>query len=243
MILARSGQARSPFAAWATSRLADSTSCEYNAPYTKQAVQEEEMQTILDVPTNSRATVSQADAQRAAGEYVTRHIDPSFTVVSGFLLMRDRPQWRFILRSPYGPLGYLRVDAETGAVMALTADELRIVQERALIAEAESRDELPLADQGYVPAEYARRRANGYLTDQLSLHYSASEGAFVPLDRPVWRFAIRFRLPRLSSPSSMGTLDVDAQTGEPITLTPDQLQPIRDRTHALIRGQPLAPTN
>jgi hypothetical protein len=128
------------------------------------------------------------------------------------------------------------VDAETGAVVALTEDELRIVQERALIAEAESRGELPVAAQGYVPAEYARRRANGYLTDHLSLHYSATEGAFVPLGRPVWQFAIRFRLPRLNV-GVMGTVDVDAQTGKPIPLTTEQLEHIRDRTHAVIRHQ------
>jgi hypothetical protein len=50
-----------------------------------------------------------------------------------------------------------------------------------LIAEAERQGELPVAVQGYVPAEYARRRANGYLTDHLSLHYSATNGAFVGL--------------------------------------------------------------
>jgi len=184
--------------------------------------------------------MSQADAQQVATEYVVSHIDPTFAVVSGFLAARERSQWRFIICSPHGPLGYLRVDAETGTVKALTADELRIVQERALIAEAESRGELPVAGQGYVPAEYARRRANGYLTDQLSLHYSATEGALVPLNRPVWRFAIRFRLPRLSSPEILGALDVDAQTGEPIPLTTHQLHHIQYRTHALIRSQPLA---
>jgi hypothetical protein len=198
------------------------------------------MQAILDLPTTSTPTVSQEDARRAANAYVTSHIDPSFAVVSGFLLAREHPQWRFIVRSPHGPLGYIRVDAETGAVVTLTTGELRIVQERALIAEAESQGKLPVAAQGYVPAEYARRRANGYLTDHLSLHYSATGGAFVRLSRPVWQFAIRFRLPRLSSAGMMGTLDVDAQTGEPIPLAPEQLEQIRDCTHAFIRAQPLA---
>lgn len=198
------------------------------------------MQTVLDMPTNSTPNVSQADAQRVASEFVISHIDPAFAVVGGFLLVRDRPQWRFILRSTHGPLGYLRVDAETGVVQALTPDELRIIRERALIAEAESLGELPVETHGYVPAEYARRRANGYLIDQLSLHYSATNGVFVSLSPPVWRFAVRFRLPRLRSPESMGTLDVDARTGEPLPLAPEQLQHIRDRTHALIRGQQLA---
>jgi hypothetical protein len=201
---------------------------------------EEEMQTVLDRPTISTPTVSQADAQCAASVYVRSHIDPSFTVVSGFLLAGERPQWRFILRSPHGPLGYLRVDAETGAVVALTAEELRIVQERAWIAEAESRGELPVTARGYVPAEYARRRANGYLTDQLSLQYSATQGTFVPGARPLWQFVIRFRLPRLNRAESLGTLDVDAQTGEPIPLTAAQRQHLQDRTHALIRSQAVA---
>jgi hypothetical protein len=194
------------------------------------------MQTTLDRPI-SPSTVSAADAQRVASDYIISRLNSSWEVVSGFLVAREQPKWRFILRSPYGPLGYLWVDAATGVVVPLTDDEIRIVQERALIAEAESQERLPVNEQGYVPSEYARRRANGYLNEHLSLHYSAINGLFVPLCPPVWQFTIQFRLPRLGS-FILGTLDVNAQTGEPIALPTDQLERIVERTNALSRHQP-----
>jgi len=43
------------------------------------------MQTLLDAPTTSKPTVSQADAHRAAGAYATEHIDPAFGIVDGAL--------------------------------------------------------------------------------------------------------------------------------------------------------------
>lgn len=195
------------------------------------------MQTTLERLTTSPATVSEADAQRAASAYITNRLNASWEVVSGFLVAREHPKWRFILRSSHGPLGYLWVDAATGGVVPLTDDEIRIVQERALIAEAESHDQLPVNEQGYIPSEYARRRANGYLNEQLSLHYSAINGLFVPLCPAVWQFTIQFRRPRLGG-FILGTLDVNAQTGEPIALPIQQLEHIVERTNAISRHQP-----
>lgn len=181
-------------------------------------------------------TISEADARHAASKYVTDDLDPSFEAVKGLLLGRQPPRWRFVIRSPHGPLGYLFVEAETGAVIPLTEDEKRIVRERYLIAAAESRNERPVVAQGHVPVEYARRRANGYLTEQLSLHYSAIDGRFVTQGRPLWQFTIRLRLPRRGVAGVVGTLSVDARTGDPVPLTSEQLNQSRDRAHALIRG-------
>jgi hypothetical protein len=191
---------------------------------------------MIDVPTIITPLTSQAEAQRSADEYVASYLDPSLRTGSGFLARHERPLWRFIIRSPHGPLGYILVDAATGAVVPLMDNEIRIIQEHALIAEAESRAELPVDAQGCVPSEYARRRANGYLNNYLSLYYSAADGIFIPLHPPIWQFTIRFRRPRCGA-FILGTLDVDAQTGEPIPLTIDQIEHIMDRTNALIRHQ------
>lgn len=186
--------------------------------------------------TTTSLVISEAEAQDAARKYVADELDPAFEVVKGFLFVREQPRWRFVIRSPHGPLGYLFVAAETGAVIALSEDEKRVVRERALIAAAESRHERPVVAQGHVPAEYARRRANGYLTEQLGLHYSAIDGQLVAQDQPVWQFAIRFRLPRRGAVGTVGTLSVDARTGDPLPLTPRQLKQMQGRAHALIGG-------
>jgi hypothetical protein len=93
---------------------------------------------------------------------------------------------------------------------------------------------LPLNTQGYVVAEYARRQADRYLGMQVSLFYSATEGVFIPLARPLWQFLLQVRLPHRGVLGILGTLDVDAQTGEVLPLTHKQIKRIRERADALV---------
>jgi hypothetical protein len=195
------------------------------------------MQTTLDRPTTSHPTVSEADAQRAASAYVAAHIDPTFAVVDGtYFYSKPLGQaiWQFIIRCAYAPLDTIEVDAQAGAVIALPDDKIRAIQQKAAIAEARTRGLLPVDADGYVLAEYARRQADSYLGTDVSLFYSASAGVFVPLARPLWQFAIQVRLPRLGILGIMGTLDVDAQTGEVTPLTNKQIKRIRERADALV---------
>jgi hypothetical protein len=101
---------------------------------------------------------------------------------------------------------------------------------------------LPLNEQGYVLAEYARRQADRYLGMQVSLFYSATDEVFIPLARPLWQFSVQVRLPGLGVIGSMGAIDVDAQTGEVIPLTQPQIKRIRERADA-IRHCAAAPTS
>jgi hypothetical protein len=192
------------------------------------------MSILLASATTTSLVISEAEAQDAARKYVADEFDPAFEVVKGFLLAREQPRWRFVVRSPHGPLGYLFVAAGTGAVVPLNEDEKRVVRERALIAAAESRHERPMVAQGHVPAEYARRRANGYLTEQLGLYYSAMDGHLTAQGQPLWQFTIRFRLPRRGAAGVVGELSVDARTGDPLPLTSGQLKKMQGRAHALI---------
>jgi hypothetical protein len=195
------------------------------------------MQTTLDRPTISTATVSEADAQCAASAYVVANIDPAFAVVHDAHYHRqfsDQACWRFFVCCTYGPLTTLYVEAQTGAVVSLTAEEIRVMHEQAAILAARKQGSLPVDAQGYVLGEYARRRANGYLSREVSLFYSATAGLFVPVARPLWQFSIEVRLPRLGVLGSMGTIDVDAQTGEVVPLTHKQIKRIRERADALV---------
>jgi hypothetical protein len=195
------------------------------------------MQATLEVPMDGTPAVSQGEAQRTANAYVTARFDPAFETVSGEYYESQRlgrAVWRFIIRCAHGPLDSIQVDGQTGEVIPLSDDQVRIVRERAVIAEAKTRGELPVDEHGYVLSEYARRKANGYLSMDISLFCSASDGVLIPLVRPVWQFAIRFGMPRFGELGLLGTLDVDAQTGEPIPLTNKQIKQMRARADAIV---------
>jgi len=190
------------------------------------------------MPTVSTPPVSEADAQRAASAYVTTHLDPTFEVVEGtryYHKSRGREIWQFIIRCAYGALDAIHVDAKTGEVFSLEPQQLHVIRERAIIAEARTRGLLPVDERGYVLAEYARRKANGYLSMAVSLSCEATDGVLIPLAPPIWQFAIRFGLPRLGELGILGTLDVDAQTGKPLPLTSTQIKRMRVRADALVQ--------
>ena len=197
------------------------------------------MQTILDVIPNSPA-VQQIDAHQAAYAYLIAQIDLTFELVDStkyYSKLLRCEVWRFFIYCEHGPIGTIRVNAQTGKVIQLTEDEIRAVCEKAAIFAAKQQGILPVNDHGYVLAAYARRQADGYLGTEVSLFYSATNGVFVPLARPIWQFTIQVRLPRLGVLGLMGTLDVDAQTGEVIPLTNKQIKRIRERADALVKFQ------
>jgi hypothetical protein len=199
---------------------------------------------MMEASARSLSRISQADAQRAASDYIAAHIDPAFAAANGenyYSKTLGREVWQFVLRCEQGPLATIAVDARTGEVVTLTSDEIRAVRERAVIFVAKQQDVLPVDEQGYVLAEYARRQADSYLGAEVSLFYSATNGVFVPLACPIWQFAIQVRLPRLGVLGIMGTLDVDAQTGEVIPLTHKQIKRVRERADALVEFRTQTP--
>ena len=109
------------------------------------------MLATIDVVT-SPPPVSQTDAQRTAYAYGLAQLDPTFEVVSGAKLY-SKPRaceiWQFMIRCAAAPLGVLAVDAQTGEVLPPTADEIQVVREKALIAAAHLRGELPVNGHGY----------------------------------------------------------------------------------------------
>jgi hypothetical protein len=197
------------------------------------------MQSTLEVTTRSPA-VSEANAQQAASAYVTAQIDPTFTVVNGtfyYHKVLKREIWQFIIRCEQAPLDAIYIDAQTGEVIPLLEDQVRMVRERAAIAEAKTHQALPVDEHGYILAEYARRKTNGYLSREVSLFCGATDGVLIPLDHPIWQFAIRFGLPRLGELGILGTIDVDAHSGEVLPLTNQQIKRMRARADAIVEFQ------
>lgn len=202
------------------------------------------MQAILEVPTVGAPVVSQDQAQRAANAYVIAQIDPAFEAVSGEYYDSQRMGkgvWRFIIRCEHGPLSPICVDAETGGVITLTSNEICVIEEKAAILAARKQGVIPVDEQGYVLGEYARRQASGYLDDQISMFYSGADPIFVSIDPPVWQVTIVFKMYD-QGPFTLGMMDVDARTGEPIPLAAEQIEQIRERTCAIIGRQTSATT-
>lgn len=202
------------------------------------------MQTILTLPTINLPSVNETDAQRVAGAYVVDAIDPAFAVVSGIRHYHKplgREVWQFIIRCAYGPLDAIYVDVQTGAVIPRTAAEIRRIQEKAALFAARQQGVLPLNEQGYVLAEYARRQASGYLATQLGLFYEGADPVFVPSDPPLWQITIVFQMYNVG-PYILGLLDVNAKTGTPKSLTNTQIEYIQERARAIVRHQTPAPT-
>jgi hypothetical protein len=191
------------------------------------------MQAILDIPTINLTPVSQADAHHSARVYVATEIDPAFEVVSDRHTndrhVSQRTTWRFFILCDHGPLYPLRVDAQSGEVIPLSDTEIRVIREKAAIYAARKQGVLPVNEQGYVLGEYTRKRADRYLGDQIGMYFDATDPVFVPGDSPRWQVTIVFKRCDLG-PFTLGVMDVDAKTGEPIPLTKTQLKRIRERT-------------
>lgn len=84
-----------------------------------------------------------------------------------------------------------------------------------------------------VTGDQARRRANGYLTKYVSMYFGATNALFLPLEPPIWQLSVIFRRNQLE-PVQLGFLDIDAQTGQVIPLTDQQIHQLRQRAHAYV---------
>jgi predicted transcriptional regulator len=174
-----------------------------------------------------------------ASAYVTANIDPAFEVVDGaqyYSKPLGRGIWRFFIRTEHGPVGVIQVNTQTGAVIHLTNDEIRAVREKAAILEARQQGVLPIDKHGYILSEYARRRASSYLDEHLSMFYGATNPVFVAGEPPVWQVTVVFQMYD-EGPFTLGVLDVDAKTGDPIPLSTRQIKRILERTRAITRHQ------
>jgi hypothetical protein len=182
-----------------------------------------------------KISVPEQTAQRIAAAFVEATFGKTFAVVNSahyYSKPEQRALWRFFIRCEHGPLGVIYVDPQSGQVLPWTADEMRIVQEKAALLHARHQGVLPLDQEGYVLREYARRQANSYLSMVVGLQVIATDPIFVPLDRPIWQFLVELRLPRTGTVGIFGMLDVDACSGEVIPLTNDQIQQIWKRGNA-----------
>jgi hypothetical protein len=89
-----------------------------------------------------------------------------------------------------------------------------------------------------VTAVEARRAANKFLAMEVGMAFSATDPIFIPMAEPVWQFSIRFRLPRLGTLATLGTIDVNANTRTVLPLSKTRIREIQKRANALVEHTP-----
>jgi hypothetical protein len=72
-----------------------------------------------------------------------------------------------------------------------------------------------------------QRVANTYLLTTVASAIETAAPILVPDERPIWR--MRVRLCQRELTAAVGTIDVDARTGEVVPLTVEQIEDMRDR--------------
>ncbi len=79
----------------------------------------------------------------------------------------------------------------------------------------------------------ATRRANVYLAMNVTMMTMPGKPTLVLSKQPVWRFAVHFNYPRLGEIGTLGKIEVDAQTGQVIPLTEEQISKMQERANII----------
>ena len=74
----------------------------------------------------------------------------------------------------------------------------------------------------------AKRRAQGYLTDEVALTARPGEPNLIGGTRPVWRMPVWLHLRGLGLVERLGSIDVETATGEVVPLSSAEIQIIQD---------------
>ncbi len=109
----------------------------------------------------------------------------------------------------------------------------------------------PLTVEGHFAQEIiispavARRRANGFLAGYVTMMVSGGQPTLILSERPVWRVPAILNLPQLGEVSTLGVIDIDAQTGEVISPPAEQISRMQELAHAIAAhfASPTTPTD
>jgi hypothetical protein len=170
------------------------------------------------------------EAQHIANSYLLTTVAPGIETGSPILVPGERPTWRMLARlsrrEAAVTVGLIDVDAQTGEVVPLTAEQVEDMRDRIKEQSGGATGILRSA---------AQVRANGYLSNHVSLFAKADRPIWVEGDRPMWRATVFLRLRGQGRVCDLGAIDVDTQTGEVIPLPEQQLQAMRKRVQDAVR--------
>ncbi|MCB0153392.1 MAG: hypothetical protein KDF65_01255 [Anaerolineae bacterium] len=89
------------------------------------------------------------------------------------------------------------------------------------------------AHQINVSPTVARRKANGFLAGYISMMVSAEQPTLRLSDTPFWQVPAVLTLPGLGETAVVGTIKVDAQSGNIIPLSPPQIKQMQELGYAI----------
>jgi hypothetical protein len=92
-----------------------------------------------------------------------------------------------------------------------------------------------------ITAKQAKRKLSRFLLDEVSLFIGPEEPILVVADGPAvfWRFPLQFAMAKCGRLGQVGSIDVDAQSGE-LLLTDEQLMEIKLNARLLARSAALS---
>jgi len=185
---------------------------------------------LPDIPTKVLSSVNEYLTKTLGLEYTSgTSIDsPIATAVHIRCQRADLPALAIV--------GRLQLETETSQVIPLSSEEIREIHECTAWYAARRRGELARDENGYILRQQGRRLASQWLDDHLSMKFYASGGLFIPIEHPLWQYNIVFKLKNLKI-EPIGLIEVNAYSGEIEPIHSEQLQNIRERTHAIIRHQ------
>lgn len=81
--------------------------------------------------------------------------------------------------------------------------------------------------------EEARREANGYITLHIGILIGADDPVLIWSDTPKWQFTCYLHLPQIGRVGPVGTIGVDASSGELIPVSEKTIQQLQDKASDL----------
>ena len=84
-----------------------------------------------------------------------------------------------------------------------------------------------------VSPNHARRTANGFLAGHVAMMVGGGQPTLVVDQTPVWRVPAVLKLPAVGDVSTVGAVDIDAQTGDLIPPAPNEITRMQELAHAL----------
>lgn len=97
------------------------------------------------------------------------------------------------------------------------------------------------AQQISVSPTVARRKANGFLAGYISMMVVTGQPTLVLTNAPFWQVPAVLTLPGLGEVAAIGTINIDAQSGDLIPLSPPQIKQMQELAHAIVSHFASAP--
>jgi hypothetical protein len=189
--------------------------------------------------------VDQTTAEQVATQYIAKVLGEAY----GIYACRRLPDYWWMQLGCQQPaqarplvVGSLRVNPQTGQVFPLTTNEIQDIHERTQVLAAYRRQEVARDADGLILPYQAKIRVNGYLSKYVAF-FAGAEGRpqWIAGNPPLWRVVTVLRLREQGTVCELGVIDVNAQTGEVMSLPTEQLQTMQRRAHHAAKSSERSP--